>query len=57
VIGSATRKAIRTFQKSQALKADGTPSATLLESMQRVAREKGLARPETPPATDAPGGN
>jgi hypothetical protein len=57
LIGSNTRKAMRTFQKSQALKADGTPSAALLESMKRVAREKGMARPETLPSTDAPGGN
>ena len=49
LIGSATRKAIRTFQNSQALKADGMPSAALLENMKRVAREKGLARPETLP--------
>jgi hypothetical protein len=45
LIGSATRKAIREFQKSQGLKADGAPSASLLATMQRVAREKGLARP------------
>jgi hypothetical protein len=50
VIGSATRKAIRTFQKSQALPANGAASAALLESMQRVAREKGLARPATLPS-------
>jgi hypothetical protein len=50
LIGSNTRKAIRTFQKSQALPADGKPSAALLETMKRVAREKGLARPEAPPA-------
>ena len=45
VIGSATRKAIRDFQKSQGIEADGVPSASLLATMQRVAREQGLARP------------
>jgi len=49
VIGSNTRKAIQTFQRSQALAADGRPSPALLERMKRVAHEKGLARPETPP--------
>jgi hypothetical protein len=50
VIGSNTRKAIRTFQKSQALPVSGLPSAALLETMKRVAREKGLSRPEAPPS-------
>jgi hypothetical protein len=50
LIGSATRKAIRTFQNSQGLKTDGAPSASLLATMQRVAHEKGLARPATAPA-------
>jgi hypothetical protein len=45
LIGSATRGAIRQFQKSQGLKPDGAPSASLLQKMQQVAREKGLARP------------
>jgi len=44
VIGPATRKAIRTFQKGQGLTADGKPSAALLEKMRQVARDKGLAR-------------
>ncbi len=45
VIGSRTRAAIRTFQQSQGLAADGRPSDGLLQAMRRVAREKGLARP------------
>jgi hypothetical protein len=49
LIGSATRKAIRSFQESQGLTADSAPSAALLARMQRVAREKGLARPALPP--------
>jgi hypothetical protein len=46
LIGSNTRKAIRSFQKSQGLAADGKATQKLLETMKRVAREKGLARPE-----------
>jgi hypothetical protein len=49
LIGSATRTAIRSFQKSQGLTADSAPSAALLARMRRVAREKGLARPALPP--------
>ena len=45
VIGSGTRKASRSFQQSQGLKATGQPSEALLTRMQQVAREKGLARP------------
>jgi len=45
MIGPATRKAIRSFQQSQGMKADGVPSASLLSTMERVATEKGLARP------------
>jgi membrane-bound lytic murein transglycosylase B len=44
VIGSATRKAIREFQKEQGMKADGKPSAALLEAIRRVAKEKRLSR-------------
>jgi hypothetical protein len=54
VIGSATRKAIRDFQKSQGLATDGVPSASLLAAMQRVALEKGLARPGAGPAGAEP---
>jgi hypothetical protein len=46
VIGSKTRKAIRTFQRSQGVEASGAVSEALIESMKRVAREKGMARPE-----------
>jgi hypothetical protein len=45
-VGSQTRKAIRTFQRSQKLKADGKPSPELLATMRRVAQERGLARPD-----------
>ncbi len=45
VIGSRTRKAINDFQSSQGLNASGQTSTALLETMRRVAREKGLARP------------
>jgi hypothetical protein len=51
-IGPATRGAIRDFQKSQDIPADGKPSAALLETMKQVAQQKGLARPY---ATDASG--
>ena len=46
LIGSNTRKAIRSFQKSQGLAADAKVTPALLEAMRRVARKKGLARPE-----------
>jgi hypothetical protein len=46
LIGSNTRKAIRSFQKSRGLAADGKVSPALLEAMKRVAREKGVTRPE-----------
>ena len=45
LIGSATRKAIRAFQTSEGLAADGKISRPLLVQMQRVAADKGLARP------------
>jgi len=45
LIGPATRKAIREFQKAQGMKVDGVPSQALVDAMQRVAREKGMARP------------
>jgi hypothetical protein len=45
MIGPATRKAIRSFQKSQGLPVDGSPSQKLLAAMRRVAQEKGLTRP------------
>ena len=44
-IGPVTRKAIRSFQSAQGLATSGQPSEDLLTRMQRVAREKGLARP------------
>jgi peptidoglycan hydrolase-like protein with peptidoglycan-binding domain len=43
--GPKTVDAIKKFQRSQGLKADGKPSAAVLERMQSVAREKGMARP------------
>jgi peptidoglycan hydrolase-like protein with peptidoglycan-binding domain len=49
VIGSATRKAIRDFQTSQGMKADGQVSELLVEKMREVATEKGLARPMAAP--------
>jgi hypothetical protein len=57
LIGSNTRKAIRTFQQSQGMKSDGRPSPALVESMRRVARAKGLARPETPAGGNLATGN
>ena len=46
MIGSRTRAAVKSFQKSQGLSADGKLSPGLLEKMKAVARQKGLARPE-----------
>jgi hypothetical protein len=46
VIGSKTRAAIKTFQKSQGLAANGVPSDALLQRMKKVALDKGLVRPE-----------
>jgi len=45
-IGSKTRGAIKSFQKSQGVGADGKVSDTLLQKMKQVARSKGLVRPE-----------
>jgi len=47
VIGPNTRKAIKDFQQTQGLKADGTPSETLVQQMRKVAQEKGLIREDT----------
>jgi hypothetical protein len=47
IVGSGTRRAIRSFQTSRSLEATGKPSQGLLETMRRVAADKGLARPET----------
>jgi hypothetical protein len=46
VIGGRTRRAIRDFQKTQGLPADGKLSAGLLERMREAARARGSARPE-----------
>jgi hypothetical protein len=46
IVGSGTRRAISSFQKSQGLQANGKPSQDLLKTMRRVAAEKGLARPD-----------
>ncbi len=49
IIGSSTRGAIRSFQKSQGEPADGNPSAALLEKMRKVAQSQGLSRPDPTP--------
>ena len=46
VIGRNTRAAIKKFQNSQGLAADGKESPQLLERMKSVAQQKGLRRPE-----------
>jgi hypothetical protein len=43
--GPKTRDAIKKFQRTQGLRADGQPSGALLEKLQHVAQEKGLVRP------------
>jgi hypothetical protein len=48
--GPKTRDAIKKFQRAQGIKADGEPSPALLERLQRVAQEKGMARPAAAPA-------
>ena len=48
-IGPATRKAIRGFQTSQGMQADGKVSEPLVTKMRQVAVEKGLARPTEVP--------
>ena len=45
VIGSRTRKAIRTFQQANGLSVTGKPSTNLVDAMRKVATAKGLARP------------
>ncbi len=52
VIGRNTRAAIKQFQKSQGLAADGKESPQLLERMRTVAQQKGLRRPEINAAAD-----
>ncbi len=49
VIGSNTRRAIRSFQKAQGNQADGKPSAALLEKMRTAAQSRGLSRPDSTP--------
>ena len=49
-IGPKSREAIRTYQREQRLAVTGTPSAALLEHMQKAARARGLMRPEAAPA-------
>jgi len=53
VVGSKTRVAIRDFQRSQGMAADGNPSQGLVRRMRKVAQEKGLIRPDA--AEAAPG--
>ncbi|MGD8311532.1 MAG: peptidoglycan-binding domain-containing protein [Gammaproteobacteria bacterium] len=47
IIGPKTRRAIKEFQRAQGLKADGEPSAELVQRMRKVAQEKGLIRADT----------
>jgi sulfite reductase alpha subunit-like flavoprotein len=47
IIGGNTRKAIKDFQQTQGLKADGKTSAKLVQQMRKVAQEKGLIRSDT----------
>jgi len=47
VIGTNTRKAIKDFQQTQGLKADGKTSAELVQQMRKVAQQKGLIRADT----------
>jgi len=49
VIGTNTRKAIKEFQQTQGLKADGKTSEKLVQQMRRVAQEKGLIRADSIP--------
>lgn len=46
MIGRGSRAAIRAFQTSQGLPADGNPSPALLKTMRSVAQQKGLLRPD-----------
>jgi len=52
VIGRKTRAAIKAFQSSQGLAADGKESPELLQRMRNVAQQKGLRRPEINAAGD-----
>jgi len=45
VIGRGTRAAIKEFQKAQGIPVTGKPSPKLIQSMRKVAEQKGLARP------------
>ncbi|NOR40100.1 MAG: hypothetical protein GQ537_02685, partial [Gammaproteobacteria bacterium] len=47
VIGTNTRKAIKEFQQTQGLKADGKTSEKLVQQMRKVAQEKGLIRADS----------
>jgi len=50
IIGPKTREAIREFQRSQGLKADGEPSPELVQRIRKVAQEQGLIRADTVPS-------
>jgi hypothetical protein len=50
LIGKKSRDAIRNFERSQGRGATGKPAADLLQQMRKVARERGLSRPEAAPA-------
>jgi len=47
IIGANTRKAIKDFQQTQGLNADGKTSEKLVQQMRTVAQEKGLIRADT----------
>ncbi len=47
VIGTNTRKAIKDFQQTQGLTANGMPSEKLVLQMRKVAQEKGLIRADS----------
>ncbi len=58
VIGSRTRKAIRSFESAQGLPVTGKPSPKLLEALRSEAQSRGALRPDAEPEapTGASGG-
>ena len=55
VIGRNTRKAIRDFQSSQGVKANGQPSESLVQLMRKVGQQKGLIRDDRSASAAPPG--
>ena len=55
VIGRNTRKAIRDFQSSQGIKANGQPSESLVQLMRKVGQQKGLIRDDRSASVASPG--